>query len=101
MKRLQKKCLVASFGIHGLLLIIMVVAPAFLTKPEEKKEITPPMKLISGALVAKALAPPPHRNLRHRLRAPHHPRQNPLPRNPLPRNPSRRSPLLKSRHRNR
>jgi len=58
MKRLHKKCLFASFGLHGLLLILMVVAPAFLTKPEEKKDTPKPVTLVSGALVAAVLNPP-------------------------------------------
>lgn len=58
MKRLHKKCLIASFGLHGLLLVIMVVAPAFLTKPKEKKDTPKPVTIVSGALVAAVLNPP-------------------------------------------
>lgn len=95
MKRLQKKCLVASFGIHGLLLIIMVVAPAFLTKPEEKKEITPPMKLISGALVAKALAPPPAPEPPAPTPRPTPPPVKPTPKKPEPKKPTPKKPTPK------
>lgn len=75
MKRLHKKCLIASFGLHGLLLIIMVVAPAFLTKPKEKKEIRKPVQLISGALVAVTLNPPA---------PPTRPAERPAPSKPTP-----------------
>lgn len=62
MKRIRQKCFVGSVGLHALLLIILLVAPAFLNKPEPKKERIP-IKLIDGAVLAalsKAASAPAH-----------------------------------------
>jgi TonB family protein len=62
MKRIRQKCFVGSVGLHALLLVILLVAPAFLKKPEPKKERVP-IKLIDGAVLAalsKAASAPAH-----------------------------------------
>lgn len=55
MNRLRKKCFIASVGLHALLLIVLVVSPAFRSK-DDKKVAPPPVRVIDGALVAKVLA---------------------------------------------
>jgi periplasmic protein TonB len=51
MKRINQKCFFGSIGLHALLLVILLVAPAFLKRPEVKPEQTP-VKLIDGAVLA-------------------------------------------------
>lgn len=75
MNRLQKKCLIASVGAHSLLLLILLVGPAFLTS-KSKSEDSPvidfiPSKFIDGKssggnrnakpppVVAPPVQPPP------------------------------------------
>lgn len=68
MSRLQKKCLIASSALHGLLAVILLVGTAFLVKEEEHVDQTVlnfiPDKLVDAAMqraagpVAPALPPP-------------------------------------------
>lgn len=68
MSRLQKKCLIASSALHGLLAVILLVGTAFLVKEEEHVDQTVlnfiPDKLVDAAMqraagpLAPALPPP-------------------------------------------
>jgi hypothetical protein len=46
MNRLRKKCFIASSSLHLVLLVILVVSPAFRTK--EDKKITPAARQAGG-----------------------------------------------------
>ena len=68
MSRLQKKCFVAATGLHGLLLLVLVVSPALTKAPEQPApgglppvmELIPAPKGIAGnpALTISVPAPP-------------------------------------------
>jgi TolA protein len=51
MSRLQKKCLIASAGAHGLLAGILIVGVAFVGRHKEDEEVPPMMTLIPSRLV--------------------------------------------------
>ncbi len=55
MRRLQQKCFVASAGIHLLLMVILVVGPAFLA-PKSKPDPRPPLDFIPTKLIDAAFA---------------------------------------------
>jgi TonB family protein len=55
MDRLQKKCVAASIGIHLLLLVILVVGPAFLTS-KGKVDNSPILDVIPGKLIDAAFS---------------------------------------------
>jgi TonB family protein len=50
MKRLQQKCFVASAGFHSLLLVILLIGPAFLA-PKSKPDNRPPLDVIPSKLI--------------------------------------------------
>lgn len=50
MNRLQQKCFVASAGIHLLLLVILLIGPAFLA-PRNKPDSRPPLDVIPGKVI--------------------------------------------------
>ena len=50
MNRLQQKCFVASAGFHLLLLVILLVGPAFLA-PKSKPDNSPVLDVIPGKLI--------------------------------------------------
>ena len=55
MNRLQKKCFVASAGVHALLLVILLVGPAFLTS-KSKLDNSPILDVIPGKLIDAAFS---------------------------------------------
>lgn len=55
MNRLQQKCFVASAGIHLLLLLILLVGPAFLTS-KSKSDSRPPLDYIPTKLIDAAFS---------------------------------------------
>lgn len=55
MNRLEQKCFVASAGIHLLLLLILLVGPAFLTS-KSKSDSRPPLDYIPTKLIDAAFA---------------------------------------------
>jgi len=54
MNRLQKKCFIVSLGIHLLLVVILLVGPAFLL--DNSKSATPPLTFIAAATVDAAVS---------------------------------------------
>src|SRR5438034_11031656 len=66
MSRLQKKCFIVSAGVHLLLLIILLVCPAFLSSKTHSEDVQAlpfyPSKLIDAALMGggnRNAKPPP------------------------------------------
>lgn len=56
MSRLQKKCLLASTGLHGLLLLVLIVGPAFVRR---KQEMPPPtIQLVHPGVISAILSAP-------------------------------------------
>lgn len=55
MNRLQKKCLIAATASHGLLLVLLVVGPAFFVSPD-KTDSHQTISVISGKVVDDALS---------------------------------------------
>ncbi len=55
MSRLQQKCLVASTAMHGLLLLVVLVAPLILLS-DAKKDDLPVLKVIPGKLVDELMS---------------------------------------------
>jgi TonB family protein len=55
MNRLQKKCIIASTGLHLLLAVILFVGPGFLSS-RSKPDSTPPLDFIAAATVDAALS---------------------------------------------
>src|SRR6058998_2461302 len=55
MDRLQKKCLVASCGMHGMLLLVIVFGAAFFT-PEKKNPPVASMTMVPSRLIDGALS---------------------------------------------
>ena len=69
MNRLQKKCLLISLGMHGLLLLVLVVGPAFLPASKRLVNDMPVLDFIPANLIDAAFSgggnpspPPPGRN---------------------------------------
>jgi TonB family protein len=72
MSRLQQKCLIASTAFHSLLLLLLVVGPAFLSRPEPTFDLplldVIPTKVVDAAMYgggdpnAKPPPPPPAEN---------------------------------------
>lgn len=54
MSRMQKKCLIASFAAHGLMVVVLVVGPAFFVS-EDKPDSHQIISVISGRVVDDAL----------------------------------------------
>jgi TonB family protein len=50
MNRLNQKCFVASAGVHILLMVILLIGPAFLTS-KSKSDSSPPLDIIPGKLI--------------------------------------------------
>lgn len=84
MSRLQKKCLIASGALHGLLMIILIVAPAFTYKPEPVVEQQMlnfvPDRLIDEAFQRAAAAAQPQPTPPPREEPVAQPREEPAPR---------------------
>jgi TonB family protein len=55
MKRLQQKCIIASGGFHLLLIVILVIGPAFLTS-KSQSDNSPIMDFIPGKLIDAAFS---------------------------------------------
>ena len=55
MNRLQQKCVIASAGIHSLLLLILLVGPAFLTS-KSKSDNSPILDVIPANLIDAAFS---------------------------------------------
>ena len=55
MARLQKKCFVFSVGVHVLLLLVLVLGPAFRTPPERPERLSQ-ISLVSASAMETALA---------------------------------------------
>ena len=55
MNRLQKKCIIASGGLHLLLGVILIVGPGFLSS-RSKPDNTPPLDFIAAATVDAAIS---------------------------------------------
>ena len=53
MNRLQKKCLFASLALHGLLLTIVIVGPAFLPRKPQPPNL-PILTVIPSKLIDEA-----------------------------------------------
>jgi TonB family protein len=53
--RQQKKCVVAATGFHLLLVLILLIGPAFLSS-KSKPDITPPLDMIQGRLIDEAFS---------------------------------------------
>lgn len=53
--RLQKKCFIAAAGFHVLMLVILVIGPAFLS-PEKKADERPPIDFVPLKTIDEALA---------------------------------------------
>ncbi|HOX59747.1 MAG TPA: TonB family protein [Candidatus Paceibacterota bacterium] len=91
MNRLQQKCFVASAGIHVLLMVILVIGPAFLTS-KSKSDPRPPLDYIPTKLIDAAFAgggnpngtPPPPAPPEPRPPTPAPPAQLPEPVKPQP-----------------
>jgi TonB family protein len=77
MNRLQKKCVLATVGIHLLLLVILIVGPAFFT-PSEKPDTMPALDVIPANLIDAQL----NSGVRHAQ--PPKPVVQPAPRPPAP-----------------
>ena len=54
MARLQKKCFVFSVGVHVLLLLVLVLGPAFRTPPERLERLSQ-ISLVSASAMEAAL----------------------------------------------
>ncbi len=88
MNRLQKKCVIATAGIHLLLLMILIVGPAFFN-PQPKPDDTQLLDVIPANLIDAAFnsgvrnatppAPAPPLSLRRRQPAPAHADNQPAP----------------------
>jgi colicin import membrane protein len=76
MSRLQKKCFIASTGVHLLLVVILFVGPGFLARPE-KAENVPELSFIPAELVDAPVQNPGERSAGA-------PRQIPTPPAPAP-----------------
>ena len=63
MDRRQKKCLIASAALHGLLLLVLIVGPAFLVKETEVAKDMPILDVIPRKLIDEMMSgggtPPP------------------------------------------
>jgi colicin import membrane protein len=55
MNRLEQKCIIASGGFHLLLVVILVIGPAFLTS-KSKSDDRPPLDVIPGKLIDAAFS---------------------------------------------
>lgn len=77
MNRLQKKCVVATVGLHLLLLVILVVGPAFFA-PRERPDNLPVLDVIPARLIDAQL------NSGVRNARPPRPAVQPAPRPPAP-----------------
>ncbi|MCW5552441.1 MAG: TonB C-terminal domain-containing protein [Verrucomicrobiae bacterium] len=95
MNRLQKKCLVAASGFHLLLVVILVVGPAFLS-PKDPVDDLPLLEFIpvittdeqvSGGGSPKAAPPPAQVQPRHPQPAPPRPQPQPPKPEPVPEPP--------------
>ena len=112
MSRLQKKCFVASIGLHGLLLVVLVVAPALTKAPDKTAsgggppvmELIPAPKALAGNPIAIAANPtPPATPTRIEEPTPPPPPPPPVPRNDPPKQkepvkePEHKSPIVEKR----
>ncbi len=56
MNRLQKKCLIISIGLHGLLLALLVFGPGFLAPSNKQPPVPPPIDFVPLQVINEALA---------------------------------------------
>ena len=97
MNRLQKKCVIATAGVHLLLLVILIVGPAFF-EPRPKADDMQVLDVIPANLIDAAFnsgvrdaQPPPPAPVRHAAARRH--RRNPSSR----RRPRRAEPMANAR----
>src|SRR5256885_15194186 len=80
MDRLQKKCVIASAGLHLLLLLIVVICPAFVGSKQPQK--LPEINFVPAFLVDAAVAGGGHPNARPPQVDPQPPAPTPAPPEP-------------------
>ena len=56
MNRMEQKCLIASAGMHGLLILLLVVGSAFFLETEKPKPPLPRLNVVPSILVDQAIA---------------------------------------------
>lgn len=58
-QRLQRRCLITSAVVHGVLLLLLVLTPGFREARRDLLDAGPPLELLPGALIDQALADRP------------------------------------------